>query len=216
MPAYCLSDDMSLEGTRAPDFELPSTAGGTVRLSEALRDGPAVVVFNRGPWCRYCAEQLTTFTFLSYHLRRLLDVDVLPVLSEPVPELVDMRDRWGFGLQLLSDTDFEVIETYTDTEENDDRGRIPVPATFVVDESGTVRYEHVATRPDDRTYANYVRQFVQNGFEDPYPGEYPDPYTGGPIGAVTATDRFMGTGGIGMCDVTRRQHLPRTAEGTTR
>jgi len=48
---------MTLEGSEAPEFERPSTGGGTVSLSERVADGPAVVLVNRGHWCSFCAEQ---------------------------------------------------------------------------------------------------------------------------------------------------------------
>jgi hypothetical protein len=40
----------ALELERAPDFELASSAGGTVRLSDELARGPVHLVFFRGPW----------------------------------------------------------------------------------------------------------------------------------------------------------------------
>lgn len=39
---------MSFEGEQALYFELPSTGGGQVSLSKELKDGPAVVLVNRG------------------------------------------------------------------------------------------------------------------------------------------------------------------------
>jgi hypothetical protein len=38
------------ERAKAPDFSLPSHLGGRVSLAEALRRGPAVLVFYRGHW----------------------------------------------------------------------------------------------------------------------------------------------------------------------
>jgi hypothetical protein len=38
------------KGRRMPDFQLPSASGGTIRLSEVLGTGPAVVFFFRGKW----------------------------------------------------------------------------------------------------------------------------------------------------------------------
>ena len=37
-------------GDRAPDFALPSSLGGTVRLADLLHKGPLVVAFYRGHW----------------------------------------------------------------------------------------------------------------------------------------------------------------------
>lgn len=153
------------EGDRAPEFSLESTAGGEVRLAEAIETGPAVVVLNRGHWCSYCAEQLATYSELGYDLWRHYDTTVLPVLGDPVPELVRMRDRFDFRLQLLSDPDLEVARAYTGVEDNEAHGRIPIPGTFVVDTDGVVRYAQVAEHTADRTYANFVRLFVRDGYE---------------------------------------------------
>ena len=155
-------------GDEAPDFTLPSTAGGEVSLEEKLRTGPVVVVTNRGYWCSYCAEQLQTYSDHAYDLWRHLDVDVLPILGDPVPALVEMRDRFDLRLQLLSDADLEVVPDYAGTEQTERFGEIPLPGTFVIDGEGIVRYAHVGENPADRTYANYVRHFVREGFEEPY------------------------------------------------
>ena len=37
-------------GESAPAFKLPDAGGGTFVLSEALRQGPVVLVFYRGSW----------------------------------------------------------------------------------------------------------------------------------------------------------------------
>jgi hypothetical protein len=38
-----------VEGDRAPDFELPSASGGTVRLSDYRGDKPVLLYFSMGP-----------------------------------------------------------------------------------------------------------------------------------------------------------------------
>lgn len=159
---------MSKIGESAPEFELPDTAGGTTSLSEITDDGPAVLLFNRGSWCSYCAEQLQTFSALEYDLWRHLDVDVVPIVGDPVPDLVEMRDRFDLSLQLCSDEDLAVTQQYGGTEQTSGHGEIPIAATYVIDEAGTIQYEQIAQDPADRTYANYVRAFIRDGFEIPY------------------------------------------------
>ncbi|WP_277542039.1 peroxiredoxin family protein [Haloarcula laminariae] len=158
---------MSLENKEAPEFTLESTAGGEVTLSNRLEDGPAVVLINRGHWCSFCAEQLGTFSEVSYDLWFNDDVDILPVVTDPVADLVEMRDRFGYDFQLLADPDGEVADQYSGTEETS-HGLTGIAATYVVDTDGVVRYEQVADHPADRTYGNWVRYFVRDDFEDPF------------------------------------------------
>ncbi|WP_276272590.1 peroxiredoxin family protein [Haloarcula litorea] len=158
---------MSLEGETAPSFTLQSTAGGEVSLDDHLGDGPTVVVVNRGHWCSFCAEQLQTFSEVSYDLWFNDDVDVVPVVTDPLPKVTEMRDRYDLDFQLLADPDGEVAERYSGTEETS-HGVTGIAAVYVLDSDGTVRYEQVADHPADRTYGNWVRYFVRNGFEDPF------------------------------------------------
>lgn len=156
---------MTLEQQSAPEFTLRSTAGGEVSLSETLEDGPTVVLVNRGHWCSFCAEQLQTFSEVAYDLWFHDDVDILPVVTDPVADLTEMRDRFDLDLQLLADPDGAVAEQYSGVEETG-HGTTGIAATYVVDTDGIVRYEQVADHPADRTYGNWVRYFVRNDFED--------------------------------------------------
>jgi peroxiredoxin len=158
---------MSLENSDAPDFTLDSTAGEPVTLSETLETGPTVVLINRGHWRSFCAEQLQTFSDVSDDLWFNDGVDVLPVVTDSVGKLTEMRDRFDLDIQLLSDPDGDVAESYSGTEETS-RGTTGVAATFVVDDDGVVQYEQIADHPGDRTHGNFVRYFIRNDFADPF------------------------------------------------
>ena len=159
---------MSLLGEEAPDFTLESTAGQDVTLSETLDRGPTVVIMFRAAWCSFCAEQLQTFSALAYDLWYNHDTDVLPVSSDSLGNLTEMRDRYDLKIQLLSDPDYAVTREYTEVMEHDWRDDYTRSGTFVVDEDGTVRYEQIAEAATDRTHANFLRSFIKRGYEDVY------------------------------------------------
>jgi len=158
---------MGMEGEQAPDFTLPSTAGGDVSLSERLETGPAVVIINRGHWCSFCAEQLQTFSEVSYDLWFHEKVDVLPIVVDTLPRVTEMRDRYDLDVQLQADPDGEVAEQYSGTEQTS-HGLTGISGVYVIDEEGTIRYEQVADHAADRTYGNFVRYYIRNDYEPPF------------------------------------------------
>jgi len=155
---------MSLEGNQAPEFELQSTTGETVSLSETLESGPTVVIINRGYWCSFCAEQLATISRVYEDLRFNDGVDVLPVVTSEFHEVSEMRDRFDYRFPLLADPEGEVAQRYSGTEETSHSGTTGIAALYVVDEDGEVRYEQVADDISDRTYGNYLRYFIREDY----------------------------------------------------
>ena len=156
------------EGDQAPTFELPSTTGGEVTLDAMLDRGTLVLLFNRGVWCSYCAEQLQTFSNHEYDLWRNHGTNVLGLTGGPVSANRQMQDRFDISVPLLSDRSLDVTEDWVGIEHNDAHGDIPYSATFIIDSEGVVQYAHHADNASDRTYANYARHFISGGFERPY------------------------------------------------
>ncbi|ERG97204.1 peroxiredoxin [Haloquadratum walsbyi] len=158
---------MTLLNKDAPEFSARSTAGSEVSLTETLDDGPTVVLINRGHWCSFCAEQLQTFSEVSYDLWFNDSVDILPVITDTLDTVTEMRDRYDLDIQLLTDPDGEIADQFSGTEETI-HGVTGIASTYVIDEDGIVRYEQIADHPGDRTYGNYVRYFIRNDFADPF------------------------------------------------
>ena len=129
---------MSLEDSNAPDFTAESSAGEAVSLADTLEDGPTVVLINRGHWCSFCAEQLQTFSEVAYDMWFHDNVDILPVVTDPVGKVTEMRDRYHLEFQLLVDPDGEVADQYSGTEETS-HGVTGIASTYVVDEDGVIQ-----------------------------------------------------------------------------
>ena len=49
-------------GETAPDFTAKDQNGKTVKLKQALKKGPVVMLFYRGQWCPFCNKQLSHFS----------------------------------------------------------------------------------------------------------------------------------------------------------
>jgi len=119
---------MSLEGSQAPEFELETTNGATVSLSETLADGPTVISINRGHWCSFCAEQLATFSRVYEDLQFNHGVDVLPQ--------TDAGGTTGISGVYVVDEDGEVVFEHV-AEDLTDRVYGNYVRYFVADEYGS-------------------------------------------------------------------------------
>ena len=138
-------------GMEAPDFILPDQQGGSVRLSDHQGRHPVLLIFVRGDWCPGCHMMLRTYE--KHHERfKSRGVHVIGIGPDSVEVNRDMVRRIGVGYQLLSDSSQEVSHRYGVVYENpaieavvDYAEGIPLPASFLVDENGLVRY---VSRPD--------------------------------------------------------------------
>jgi peroxiredoxin len=138
-------------GMSAPDFILPDQQGGSVRLSDHQGRHPVLLIFVRGDWCPGCHMMLRTYE--KHHERfKARGVHVIGIGPDSVEVNRDMVQRIGVGYQLLSDSSQEVSQRYGVVYENpaieavvDYAEGIPLPASFLVDIHGMVRY---VSRPD--------------------------------------------------------------------
>ncbi|MBZ4324058.1 AhpC/TSA family protein [Streptomyces sp. SCA2-4] len=161
-------------GAQAPGFTLPSAKGETVVLSDLLARGPVVLSFYRGAWCPFCNLELRALQ------QRLPDVTArgarLVAVSPEVPdESLSLSERHGLAFDVLSDEGCETAARYglafdlpddlADVYDelgfdlkrvnNGHRRTLPMPATYVIDAEGVIRWSFVAAdyavraEPDD-------------------------------------------------------------------
>lgn len=138
-------------GTMAPDLELPDENGEMVRLSSLRGKYPVLLIFVRGDWCPGCHMMLRTYernreVFMSR------GVHVLGIGPDDISVNKDMVGRIGVKFKMLSDSTQEVSTRYGVVYSNpaielmaDYSVGIPLPASFLVDIDGVVRY---VSRPE--------------------------------------------------------------------
>jgi peroxiredoxin len=156
------SDALAI-GDKAPEFTLPDAKANTVSLPTLLSHGPVVVTFYRGSWCPYCNLQLRALQ------SRLDDIKslgaTLVAISPQVPDDSLSEDEISkMDFIVLSDQSAKVAAKYgvawevpefliehmkndrqldLETINNGNGNILPIPATFVLNQSGDVTWRYV-------------------------------------------------------------------------
>lgn len=154
-----------------PSFSLPNSMGLHIDLSDRLSSGPVVLNFMRGGWCPYCKAELRAwhdamprleavggqFIAVSGEIGGLAE-DTRCTLAPESIMLCDVDHGLALSLGLTFPLSAEMHQAYADygldlTAIYGDSGwLLPIPATFVIDRVGLVRFAHVD--PDFRRRAD--------------------------------------------------------------
>lgn len=149
-------------GDTAPMFELPDAHGNNVKFADIIATGPAVISFYRGAWCPFCnlelkalQRELATAEAASVTLVAISpntpDVALGTVNENQVtfPVLSDAENAVAKQFKLVYEMEAGLVEFYRTQDRNIDEmngselWELPVPATYVVDTGGIIRFAHV-------------------------------------------------------------------------
>lgn len=150
-------------GDTFPDFQLVSAEGNFVTRADILANGPAVVVFDRGAWCPYCAAVLGALSKVAPAIAAA-GARLVAITPEAGGAALRTKVDRGLDLELLCDLDnLLALECGLVYKVSDDLRRayldrgidleriygntswmLPAPATFVVRRDGTIAYANVA------------------------------------------------------------------------
>ena len=154
--------DNSLKvGDTAPDFELPDATGKAVKLSTLLKDGPVVITFYRGQWCPYCNLEIRAFQQLLPDFQQV-GAQIVAISPELPTNALSMKEKHELAFPVLSDVGNAIARDYglvfalaeslrplnksfginIPASNGDDSFELPVPATYVIDSTGTIRYAY--------------------------------------------------------------------------
>ena len=143
------------EGTQAPDFELETDTGETVRLS-ALRGKPVVLYFYPKDHTSGCTTQACAIRDAWGDFQQAGAV-VLGVSPDSVASHESFREDYELPFTLLADPDHKVAELYGVWAEKSRYGRTYMGisrTTFVIAPDGTVQKVMRNVKPE--THADSV------------------------------------------------------------
>lgn len=138
-------------GTEAPNFTLPDQNGLLVSLSDFRGQRHLLLIFVRGDWCPACHMMLRTY-MKNGHRFQQKNIFCMAIGPDPVGVNREMVMKLGLEFKVLADEKQRTAMEYgvqLDEYDNDfadkyDEG-IPLPASFLIDVNGKVRY---VSRPD--------------------------------------------------------------------
>ena len=136
------------EGAPAPDFELRTDEGETVKLS-ALRGKPVVLYFYPKDDTPGCTTEACEFRD-AYDRFREQGVEILGVSPDTEASHRKFKSKYGLPFTLLADPDHEVAEAYGVWKEKRNYGKTyhgVERSTFVVDADGKVARAMRGIRP---------------------------------------------------------------------
>ena len=150
-------------GATAPSFTLPSATGEAVSLDELLTQGPVVLTFYRGAWCPYCNIALRSLQ--QHHADFTARGARLVAVSPQIPdESLSLTEKHALDFAILSDIGSTTAKAYGlafdlpddlaavydklgfDLQHVNGHSRtLSLPATYVIDQAGTIRWAFTDT-----------------------------------------------------------------------
>jgi peroxiredoxin len=146
-------------GAKAPEFALPDASGRLVRSSDLLALGPLVINFFRGRWCPYCMTELEAWRDL-YPVARERGALLVGISPQTTRQSGFTAGQHGIPFPLLHDSHCDVAQQFglaykvppfhqkyfrsvlvnIPFMNGDESWVLPLPATYVLAQDGTVLY----------------------------------------------------------------------------
>lgn len=155
-------DRTKRSGEAAPDFTLPDARSGPVSLTDLLAKGPVVLSFYRGGWCPYCNLELRALQRALPEIERL-GATLVAISPQTPGESLSTAEKNDLEFPVLSDVGSETARAFgiafdlaeelrpiyakfghaLPDKNGDDSWVLPIPATFVIAQNGTIAFAHV-------------------------------------------------------------------------
>jgi peroxiredoxin Q/BCP len=136
------------EGKPAPDFELESDSGETVKLSD-FRGRPVVLYFYPKDDTPGCTTEACEFRD-AYDVFRERGAEVLGVSPDDVASHGKFKTKYELPFTLLADPEHQVAEKYGVWGERSAYGKTSMGikrSTFIIDEDGNVARAMLGIKP---------------------------------------------------------------------
>lgn len=166
-------------GATVTDFDAMDQNGNNFNLKNTLAEKAVIVIFYRGQWCPICNRHLSNLQDSLAYIEEK-GVKVVAISPEKQENLKKTQKKTDASFTLLYDKDYKISEQFDvlfrpdektikaynerldanlDEAHSDDSQRLPVPATFIINQEGEVVWRHF-----DRDYKERasVSRIIEN------------------------------------------------------
>jgi peroxiredoxin Q/BCP len=124
-------------GDVAPDFELASQTGQSVRLKDIIGKKPIVLYFYPKDFTSGCTTEACSFRD-NFEVFKDMGAEIIGVSSDSVESHLDFAKKYNLPFTLLADVSGKVRELYGVPKAAG--GLFPGRVTYIIDRVGVVRY----------------------------------------------------------------------------
>ncbi|MEX0882635.1 MAG: peroxiredoxin-like family protein, partial [Cyclobacteriaceae bacterium] len=169
-------------GSTAENFSAKDHEGKDFDLYQALTNGPVVLFFYRGHWCPVCNRHLSE---LEENLDLIYQKGAQVIAISPEkPELMEKTiKKTKASFTLLYDEDYRISEAFDvaylpakpavrkynlflgaklSKAHSDESERLPIPATYIIEETGEISWRHFDADYKNRASAKDIAEALDH------------------------------------------------------
>ena len=168
-------------GATVPAVTVLNPDGSERRIDPATLNGPTIVIFYRGGWCPYCNAHLGALSHTEQELLAL-GYEVLFLSADKPSLLYSSLEEPELSYRLLSDAKMNAARAYgvafrvddatvarykslgidIESASGETHHQLPVPAVFILDRTGIVRFVHADPDYKIRLQPEVILQAARN------------------------------------------------------
>ncbi len=167
----------------APAFVAKEVDGRDFKFTAGVQKQPTLIIFYRGGWCPYCNAQLQDLHTVVPRIAAM-GYQIL-FLSTDQPKLLYSSLKQKVDYHILSDSTMDAAHAYgvafhvdaatlekmksygidLEATQGSTKHELPVPAVFIIDSGGTIRFRHYDPDYTVRLDAAHVLAAAQNALK---------------------------------------------------
>lgn len=175
LPAKAEDISPLLNGETIPDIPLKAPDGSAHQVAQIIEEKPTILLFYRGGWCPYCNAHLSEIQEVETEIIEL-GYQLIGISPDSPENLKVTDEKKQLNYSLYSDASgeftkamgiaFKSPEKYSgmlrDVSDGQNKGFLPVPSVFVVDQSGTILFEYINPNYKTRLSAKLLLAVLSN------------------------------------------------------